>query len=222
MGDVTYTNFQAYLKYNLGNDDRLDTYGSIWVNAAYRHLTSMRRWKGRRVWFSELETSTSSNTTDGTAYVATPSDALFVRRVFDDTSNRKLTKIDHDDDYVGYEDRDTATAEGEPREWARSGANIYLYPTPDDTYAMTIYYRKRPTALSAGGDKTAIGAEWDEPILMLASYQSAVRLNDINRYKVFKEEYESMMDNLVGIYDIEDLDKESTMFPDSAWLTNKY
>jgi hypothetical protein len=88
-------------------------------------------------------------------------------------------------------------------------------------YALKIWYRKRPIELTAVAT-TVIGEEWDEPILLLATYQSMMRMNEFDKAKAFKEEWQSCMNDLVGIYDAEDMDKKSVRRPSYAWINNSY
>ena len=220
-GDKTFAEFTANLLFNLGNRSDLDTEAPDWVNRAYRTLYSMKKFGGRTVYFPELETSSAANTVDGTAYVATPADCLFIHTVDDTTSDAKLMGIAMWDDYIRYKGRADTDAEGPPRKWVRHGASIYLYPTPDAVYALKVYYRKRPVELT-GTNTTVIGPEWDEPILLLATYQSMLRLNEFDKAKAFKEEWMSAMNDLVGIYDAEDMDKRSIRYPNAFWVKNTY
>jgi len=143
---------------HLGQRDDLSAYVDDWINAAYLTLTTQSRFWGlkRDFYFPELETSSSANTVDGTNYVAIPTDALVIRSVFDTTSTTKLRNMAQSK-FLEYTDRADTTAESNPTEWIRQGAYIYLHPTPDAVYALTIHYRKRP-ALLTGSAVTVIGA----------------------------------------------------------------
>lgn len=228
MGTDTLVTFSADLKFNLGQRSDLTSYLTGWVNDAYITLCGMKRFydsKTRRyvkVYFPELEAvDTSKSTSDGTAYVTAPTACIFVRKIFDETNDTKLTAISLDK-YLSYTDRDDTDAEGEPTEWVRmaeaatSGTRIMLHPTPDDTYSLYIYYRKRPTVLS-GSNTTVLGAEWDLPITLLATYQSMMRLREYENAERFKEAWQDQMRELVGIYDEEKLDRDEIRKPKSSY-----
>lgn len=220
MGDKTYAEFQTNLLFNLGNRSDVTTEAADWVNRAYRTLYSMKKFGGRTVYFPELETSAAANTVAGVVSVATPTDCLFIHHVDDTTSDVKLTGTSLGD-YVKKTGRAVTASRAAPKKWVRHAALVLLNPTPDAVYALKIYYRKRPIEL-AGVATTVIGEEWDEPILLLATYQSMMRMNEFDKAKAFKEEWQSCMSDLVGIYDAEDMDKKSIRYPNAAWINNSY
>ncbi len=219
MGTKTFTEFSADLTFALGNRSDLAAYVGPWINSAYMTLAT-----GNRVWglkknfyFPELGTSSTAVTVAGTATVATPTDALIVRHVWDTTNDIKLDRIAWST-YVEYTGRATSTSRGAPIEYIRQGVYIYLHPTPDAVYTMTIYYRKRPAVLT-GSATTVIGAEWDEPLLKLATAQSWLRLQAVDKYKCWREEFLSDVSGLIGIYDQEESDEHGYLRPDPAYVS---
>jgi len=221
MGTWTYQNFQDYLKLEMGNNDALSSpvnYLAVWVNAAYQQLCNSNRFWGlkRNFYFPQLETSTTSSTVASQAYVATPTTAEIVRNVFDDTNKRGLRRISWRT-YMDYSDRATSTAYGDPTEWVRSGSYIYLHATPDAVNSLTIYFKMRPTALSDLADVTAIGAEWDEVLLQLATIKGHMWLHDWDKVKVLKEEWLDMVSGIIGIYDQEDKARKDNVSMDPAY-----
>ncbi len=221
MGDKAYSSFQSELLFNLGKRDDIDSLKGGWINTAYLDLTTRNRFWDvpipRFFDFPELKTSTTKTTTAGTAYVVTPTDALFIRHLWDSTNDRKLNKIRFHK-YVDAGGRASSSARGKPTEWVREGANIYLLPTPDATYTIYVYYRKRPAALSDAADVTAIGAEWDEPILLLATAQSFLRLGEPDKSLLWQKEFISSLAGKIAIYAQEDKDLKDQMKPDLAYL----
>ena len=174
MGNYTLENFTDYLKFNLGQRTDIASYLDNWVNQAYLDLTTKNKFWDLKVPsnfdYPELRTSTTKSTTAGTAYVTTPTDCLYIRHIHNDTSDMKLDKIKFME-YVRDTGRAATSSRSKPLQWIRDGSNIYLYPTPDATYTLSVYYRKKPAVLTAGA-KTVVGSEWDEPILWLATAQS--------------------------------------------------
>ncbi len=221
MGGYTLTNFGEYLTLNLGKRDDISSYTTAWINTAYLDLTTRNRFWDvpipRFFDFPELRTNTTKTTTAGTAYVATPTDALYIRHLWDSTNDRKLNKIRFHK-YVDAVGRASSSARGKPTEWVRDGANIYLLPTPDATYTIYVYYRKRPAALSDAGDVTLIGAEWDESILLLATAQSFLRLGEPDKSLLWQKEFISSLAGKISIYAQEDKDLKDQMKPDLAYL----
>ncbi|MCK4829940.1 hypothetical protein KA005_80200, partial [bacterium] len=163
-GTFTFANFTDYLQIMFGERSDLSEVGSvnlyqIWINQAYIRLTTRNRFWGikKSFYFPELEVDNSgTNTTAGTAYVTTPTDALIVREVWDSTSDVRLNNIPTSK-YVSYPGRAVTASRGKPTEWLRRGKYIYFHPTPDAVYSMVVYYRKVPAVLT-GTNTTAIGA----------------------------------------------------------------
>jgi hypothetical protein len=215
MGEYTFSEFKDYLQLRLGERDDIESKGGVnflevWVNAAYRKLAARNYFFGgikMSFEFPELYTSTSSNTTDGIEYVSTPSDCLYVTEIYDSTNDRKLDRIDWKS-YIGYTDRSDTSAEGEPTHWIRRGSNIYLHPTPDDTYSMTIHYQKIPAELSDASDTTVLGDEWDTPILELACYTAHIALGEYDKADRAKAEFMDQVQSLIGIYNREKQDMD--------------
>jgi hypothetical protein len=50
---------------------------------------------------------------------------------------------------------------------------------------------------------TAIGEEWDEPIIHLAAYKGLMWTNEFEKAKLHKEEFAELVASLIGIYDSE-------------------
>ena len=226
MGILTYGEFQDYVSLQFGKNTAWTSptnYIGIWVNTAYRRLTTQDMfWAAqRRFYFPELETSTSSDTADGTPYVATPSNCLVVRDVYDTTNNVHLHNIPYRK-YISYTDRSDTTAESAPTEWVRFGSYIHLHPTPDATYALSIYYRQIPTALSESTDKTVIGAEWDEPIITLASYIGKVWTMDYEKAKLLKGEFQEQVAGIVSLYGEEEKSRQEYLRIDEQYKNGGY
>lgn len=228
MGSYSFDNFRAYLKLRFGNADEFESpinYYGIWTNNAYRQLTTKDRLilpdsGGRGTVFKlklpELETDTTATTTDGQAYITTPTDALVVRHIFDETNGRKLKWIPWAR-YVRYTDRADTAAEGDPFEWNHRGSKIYLHPTPDATMTMRVYRKLRYTALSAGADVTLLGAEWDDVILELAFIEGNRWLNRWDLVKVAQTNLVEMLSGLITVYDTEEKDRDEFWRPDEAY-----
>jgi len=207
MGTWDYDRLRAELKLRHGQrtdfTSSTDWYGR-WINNAYLNLCTRNRFWGlkRNFEFPEMEANSSTTTTAGTAYVSVPTTALVIRDVFHYTDDRMLTHIGWDE-YVKRTGRATTASRGSPTEWVRSGSYIYLYPTPDATDTLHVFYRKRPTLLSSGTDVTALGAEWDEIIVRMAACQSFLQLGMGDRLKAEKEELNDAIGGLLGIYNQE-------------------
>ena len=200
----TYAKFKTYLKFICGNREDVESIGGdnmygVWINSAYKQLTtSYRFWDLQRNFrFPELETSTSSNTTDGTAYISVPSDNFVPLYLYDSTNDRFLDYI-RPKEYFEYTDRSDTDNEGEPTEWTWTGSYFYLHPTPDDTYAISVHYREVPEALSASTDTTTIGDIWDKPILWLAAYEAKMMLREFDDAEGYKKAFIEHTAGMIG------------------------
>jgi hypothetical protein len=226
VGSLGFDDLKEQVKYRLGMDTSPETVGTnslnfygIWVNHAYKQICSSHRLMGinKRFRIPELETSTTASTVDGTAYISTPSDCVVVRTVYDTTNNAKLDQIAWKK-YISYTDRTNTTAEGDPTEWTRAGARIYLHPTPDAAMTMTVYYKKLPSDLT-GTATTEIGAEWDEPIILLASYKGFTWTGQFDKAKACREELLETIAGLIQVYGEEELDSDIRLAPTDAYMS---
>ena len=229
MGALGFDDFKEQLKLRAGNRADLDTAGAsslnyygIWINSAYRQLCTQDNVLGlkKNLYFPQLLTSTTKTTTDGTAYVAVPTDALYIEDVFDTTNGRNLDWISWST-YAEYTDRTSSTAEGDATEWTRRGTYIYLHPTPGTTGdTLTIYYKKLVADLS-GTQTTDIGAEWDDAIIELAAYKMFTWIHEPDKAKVSKEAFLEMAAGLADIYFNERKDEDDNWGPSSAYLRGR-
>lgn len=215
MGAKTFTTFKSDLTFELQNRDNISDKVGDWINDAYMTLTTKNRFWGlkRDFYFPQLMTQTTSTMADGTPYITTPSDALFVYSIFDTTNDTKLKRITLRD-YIGKTGRADSDERGDPSHWTRvtdSGGTdrLYINPTPDGAYGVEIFYRKRPAALT-GTATTVIGAEWDYPIVKLAVIQSLQRFKQYDYADKEKAEWLDLVTGMIGIYDKEDLDGRNT------------
>jgi len=226
MGTWTFTELQDYTKLQFGNNTGWETptdYYAIWVNTAYKRLATQDRFWGlkRNFYFPQLETSTTANTIDGTAYVSVPADCLVVRQLYDTTNDYLLINIPHSQ-YVSYADRADTTAEGKPKEWVRQGTYLYLWPTPDSVYTIRIYYRKVPASLTLGADVTLLGTEWDEPIVTLAAYTGKMWTMDYEKAKYLRDAFVEQASGIMTIYGDEEKARETYIHPSEVYHERGY
>jgi len=226
MGDWGFDDFKKYLKFQLGQrtdyeaatDDAENLYG-VWVNLAYRELTTARKILGQEYnfRFPQIETSTDKTTTDGTAYIDVPTGATYIHDIFDETNNRWLEPIPWRE-YVKYTDRDDTNAEGDPTQWVRRGSYIYLHPTPgttDDT--IRVYHGKVVDNLEGTG-VTSIGAEWDEIILQIALLKGLRWTNEYESLDTEAKALSLMLDQMIGLYKKEELGRNMFVHPSPTYI----
>jgi len=221
MGDKTFSEFQTELLFNLGNPSDIDSFVDDWVNAAYRSLTSRNKFYGLKMpkdfKFPELETSSNTVTQTGIPYVIKPTNCITVTTVFDETNKRKLD-FEHFKDYIEKTDRSTTASRDKPIKWIPYENKVFVYPTPDGAYTLTTYYRKRPVEMDSDNPTTAIGSEWDEPILMLATIFGLMKMKQYDEAAVWKQEFLMTIQDMLGIYSREEKDLDETLHLDPAYL----
>lgn len=224
MGLRTFSEMKDRLKFMHGQNTSFeaptDYYGQ-WINEAYQLLTN-----GNRIWslqrnyrFPELETSSIKPTAANTAYIDVPTDCLIASEIWDSTNDVLLRGISW---YQYVRTTGRASSYSKPTQWTRRGGYIYLLPTPDAVYSLTIYYRKRVAELSAVGDVTLIGAEWDSIIIKMAYVQSLEKLGEYEKAVYEKKELTDMLINQAAIYDQESKSRREYMHIDPAYSNYEY
>lgn len=200
MGVKTFAQMQADLKFELGQRDDLDDYYDDWINAAYKTLTTSQKLfkMKKKLYFPQLETSGNVNTVDGTAYVAVPATCLIIRDIWNSTDDQILRQIGARE-YREKLGRANTSSEGAPTLWNRQGSSVYLYPTPDAVYTLTVYFKRRVTTLT-GTAVTLLGEEWDNMIVKLAVIQSLARLKEYGYLEAEQALWAEEADALSGIY----------------------
>ena len=229
MGALGFDTLKELLKFRAGNRADLDAAGAsslnyygIWINSAYRQLCTQDKVLGlkKNLFFPELMTSGTDTTVDGTAYIDTPSDCLYVEDIFDTTNGRNLDWISWSK-YLDYTDRTTAASEGDPTEWTRRGSRIYLHATPGTTGdTITIYYKKLVSDLS-GTLTTDIGAEWDDVIIELAAHRMFNWLHEYSKADKCKEVFLEMAVGLADVYSKEEKDSDESWGPSASYMPGR-
>ncbi len=203
MGNKFFSTFKSELLWALGNLSASDVNSmeGSWVNSSYRSFTSRNKfWKfkvPKTFTFPELDTDTPVAGSDGDAYISKPSDSIFVHTIWDMTSDNMLGHKDHNW-YTEQTGRADGDSEGNAENWTPYGNKLYLHPTLDDDYNFTIYYRKRVEDLT-GSQTTVIGAEWDEPILMLALVRGLMFKREFEKAKEWRDEFIITVQDLMGM-----------------------
>lgn len=228
MGDRTYSEFRNEIRFNLGNpdiSDLSDTKIGEWFNQSYLNFCTKDKFYGVRMpkefFFPELDDDTIKTTSDGSPYVAKPAGCLNIYTCFDNTNKKKLT-YKYFKEYIEKTDRATASARTNPVFWSPFKDKIYLYPTPDAIYQIAIYFRKKVSKLSSDSHVTLIGEEWDEPMTQYATTWSLKRMKQYDEAERWKIEFLTTVQDMLGIYLIEERDTGSTMQPDPNYLRRQF
>ncbi len=164
---------QAVEDFGFGTD--LASAQNGWINAEYRILGGMRRWK----W---LEARTTVGIVQGFSAV-TPSatDIRNIDRVYiaDLQGNDFLLTWKPTQWVVEKQHRfNQVTDQAPPRYWTQFAGQILVYPIPDASYTLQIDYVKNVTALVADIDVPLVPEAYDDILVWGAVARGAVRQNN--------------------------------------------
>lgn len=90
-------------------------------------------------------------------------------------------------------------AEAKPTDYLREGTCIKLWPTPDDSYTITIKYWANLDDLSTGSTEPDVPREWHEVILYGAVHRGFIKLKDFAQANAIKAQQSILINNLVMV-----------------------
>lgn len=130
------------------------------INKAYKELVAkIVKWNDR--FYRKTGTLT---TVASTAYVAYPSDAIFINRIID-SDKETLPHLD-------LELFELSEAEGTPHGWDAAGRYVYFHPTPSAALSYTAYYTYFPTELSLDSSTPEFIPGYEDIIALKAAINS--------------------------------------------------
>ena len=225
MGNFTLDTLWQQVKFRMGQRNDLEQVGTdvlnyyeMWVNQAYTQICAADFLFGvpKKVIIPQLETSVTETTTASTPYITLPTSASIIRHVFDNTNHYRLRWIP-EAKYVNYADRDNTSAYSNPTEWARLENKIYVHPTPNSDVSITVFYKQMPTLLT-GEATTAIGGEWDEVIVSIATYKAMLWLGEYEKAEIVKGEIVDLLTAIIPPVHQEEKDRREWRRPDEAYI----
>lgn len=102
----------------------------------------------------QLKTSVSGNLVAGSPTLSRPADAIFFRSV-EVTISGALVLLQRRDRTELVEMYPTTTVQAAPRYYAEQGPSLLrVAPVPDQAYAHTIWYSRKPAYLASGSNET--------------------------------------------------------------------
>lgn len=143
--------------------------------------------------FDQLSTSTTITTSSGTAqYELSVDTVLQIENIVDDTNNFKLYTM-NEDQYHQFSQGNASS--GVPIYWYVDGVgsnnrwNIRFWPTPAGTYTMNVYFKKKPTQLTAtpNATSTVTPEQWDDSIIYRAIARGWAMLGDLDASRKFRQ-----------------------------------
>lgn len=104
-------------------------------------------------------------------------------------------------DYL-YPDYENSTnyPTGAPTNWYKYGQTIKVFPEPDQAYTLTLRYYKRPTLLSADADVPSLPSEFEELLVVGASYRVLQVKDNYDQAGILENKYQELLDKLVMKY----------------------
>lgn len=106
--------------------------------------------------------------------------------------------------YVLDEDPD-GTKTGRPEYWTEWAGRIMVYPSPDDTYTMTVFYRATPTLTTSGTDLLSLPDKYFQRVVDYVMAQAFELDENFNAHEAKMDRLDSKLVSMAG-----DEDKGST------------
>lgn len=103
-----------------------------------------------------------------------------------------------DDLYPDYEA--SGIASGVPTDWYKYGSTIKVFPEPNLAYTTYLRYYKKPTLLSADADIPELPSEFEELLVVGASYRVLQVKDNYDQAGILQNKYDEILDKLVRKY----------------------
>jgi hypothetical protein len=176
----------------LANQFSESKYGILvrkWLNDAQTEIAIRANVPG-------LIDSESVSVVAGTTAYALPTDFLRPVAVYDATNSRQVRARQIDlRDYAGGID---SSATGAPTLYTVTNSGLVLYPSPDQSYSVTMTYYRRPTEMVDDDDPPEIPAEAHPLMIDYALMHAYRREQDWNARSRLEEEYERDLARFIG------------------------
>lgn len=173
-------------------------------NAAYREVAS-------KYPFTEVRCIKSFNTAVGTDRYDIPVDLAVLYRLWDDTNKKKLRK--RGVRYLATQPKNVQP--GKPVSYVRVRDYIQLVPTPDDIYALMIYYLTEIGDMVLDTDEPVLPLPWHDGLVLKARHIYYDERGDIGKAIYSKNEWKDWVADKPSEIDLEkdDLDDTGVVIP---------
>jgi hypothetical protein len=195
---------------NLGNRTVTDVPAAtslVWINWTMDHIASPRVYR-----HPELETTTTQLLATGTRTYGSAAatgilsiaiDSVIIFDTANTANRRRLLKIRSRD---VHEER-LRSGSGEPRHYTRYGSgttDIEIMPAPDATHngwTLSVQRIKKPTLyvsgnLTSGSVLTTFDSQWDEAVVMGATWRGWRALREWERAEAAKKEFGQLVNEI--------------------------
>jgi acyl carrier protein len=145
--------------------------------------------------FKEKEGLTSFSTVEGTAEYDLPTvvstfEAVQVVGYTDPDTDQRVLLTEKPWHWYLQNHNTDETARGKPEYFLRKGSELWLYPTPDDIYSISLHFLQSLSDLSL-----TIPRSWHEIIMYGAVWRGKLRQNDSAGAMVFKRHQLSLIES---------------------------
>lgn len=103
-----------------------------------------------------------------------------------------------DEAYPDPDDTTLHPTSSSPDYWYFYGNTIRVFPAPKTAYALTLRYYKKPTALDDDADVPDVPAQYEEILVMGASYRVLQVKDNYDQAAILQNKYDEILDKLVA------------------------
>ena len=140
-------------------------------------------------------TRAETTTTGDTSFYNLPSDLIELRNITYETSDTNSYALNYLSPESGSREYGAYTS-GYPRAYTNLGKDIKIYPTPDSTYTLGIYYYSKLVPLSDSVTTNNILDSFPDLYLFGSCLEGAIYLNDTEQTQRFMAIYQKAMDDV--------------------------
>lgn len=102
-----------------------------------------------------------------------------------------------DDSHPDLEDTTTYATSNSPDFWYFYGDTIKVFPAPKTAYTLKLRYYKKPTMLSSDSDVPELPSQYEEALVMGASYRVLQVKDNYDQAGVLQNKYDEILQKLV-------------------------
>lgn len=168
----------------LGNRQGITARTLVWLNYAYQELLLSPRFNFYELDFTQLFNTVNTIAEYTLSDVIAGDNLWYIVDVRDNTNNRIINQR-----FIKDYDRLVVTS-GQPVRYYRFGDSLFLDPTPNAIYEISIRYKIRPQDLVSAGI-ALIEREWDEILVVMTvikGLQAFKQWDEANAQKAYLEQ----------------------------------
>ena len=183
MAITTYTELQSAITDFLNRDD-LSSVAPTFISLAEADIQRrVRHWRMEKRSTAELDTQ----------YSAIPADFVEVIRMYITSGDTKPLELISQGELLDRKRKNLNTS-GSPSYYAITAGEIEVFPVPDGTYDLELYYISRIPALSDSNASNWLLEQYQDAYLYGALVHSAPYLKDDARTQMWAALYQSAID----------------------------